>query len=164
MPQRTFFWHMINAPDGREFDIEKVSVKMLEEQGWVDHPYKAHSNPWGGDSTECDRVYNEFKAGKIKAMGSYELDRTPSEMDILHQKEKEALYEQLKLQEEQTAALRRQLKEAREKEADEESDAAKISAKSVGKTAAASARRKRASAKQEPPSYDDPDLDFEEVA
>ena len=172
MAHRSMFYHAESAPEGREFDLEKTSIEQLKDSGWVDHPYKINYDPWSTDGKrgdECNRVYNAFKNGEIEAIGDYELEHTPSELETMRMKEIAQLHAQLKVQEDINETLKRQLRESKEKDLDEHSDAAKILEKSVGEAAAQRADRKRAAAKRakpkpapEPELVDD-NLDLESV-
>ena len=125
MPQRTYRYHQEYAPHGRVFDLEKVSDQSLVDQGWVDNPAKFGLNVWGGPNEAMAEVKQQFEEGKVPAIGTPNITPRAEEMSAL-EREKDRAYDELRLREDENEALRRQLRESKEKLADHRSDAAKI--------------------------------------
>ena len=132
MPQNTRLWHKEYAGrEGRRFDLEKVSLDTLVEQGWVDNPGKLGMNVWGGPDSDMTDLKERFEREEIGAIEAVVAETRADEMSRLETENKRA-YERLRVQEDENEALKRQLREANEKLADHRSDAAKITDKHLG--------------------------------
>ena len=126
------YYHKEYAPRGRDFDMEKTSIQALIEQGWVDHPGKIGVNVWGpAAQDDINRMRDAFDAGELEA-----IDAGPTIVRAVNTAEKEMAeiereiaWEKLRTVEGENEALRRELRESKEKLADHRSDARKIEVK-----------------------------------
>ena len=137
LAKRAWRYHKEYAPKGQIFDLEKVDDKLLEEEGWVDNPAKIGVNVWGagkGLDDAVQHISHEFEEGRIKARDDNEAPVLPSVENERMAKERDALYERIRTQEDANENLKRELKESNEKLADHRSDLQKIKEKSVGET------------------------------
>ena len=133
MPQNTRLWHKEYAGrEGRRFDLETVSLDALVEQGWVDSPAKLGMNVWGGPDSDMNDIKGQFERKEVPAIGKAVVLPRPGEEAALHEAENKKLYERLRVQEDENTALKRELREAKEKLADHRSDAAKLADKHLG--------------------------------
>ena len=125
MAKRTILYHKEYQPDGREFDLHKHSLDSLVTEGWVDNPAKFGHNIWGGEDSDLTHIKAQFEAGELGPMDPVIAHAHSAEMDAL-QRENSQVYERLREKENEAEALRRELRESKEKLGDHRSDAAKI--------------------------------------
>lgn len=128
MERPVCLYHSDYARRGRDFDLAKVSLDALVEQGWVDHPGKIGENVWGpAAQDDVNRIEAAFKNGDLGPLGRLDghANQSQPEMEVA-EAERRNLYERLRTQEDEIEHLKRQLREGREKEADIGSDARKL--------------------------------------
>ena len=116
---------------GFRFDLTKNTPESLAESGWVDHPWKAGYNPAGGNALEMHRIWNMVKEGTLSRIGSA-IPQAVRDPDRVLANDNARLQDTLRLQEDEISKLRRELRESKERHADEVSDASKIIEKPVG--------------------------------
>ena len=129
MPRRnTYLYHKEYKPTGRIFDLNEVSLETLESEGWVDDPAKIGVNMWGGGVGVEAAVKARMEAverGDIDRMGG-DGPLTSNEEANRASAERDATYKRLRVQEDENEALKREIRELKEKRLDHESDASKI--------------------------------------
>jgi len=127
MSEMSFYYHPEYAPDGRTFDMEKVSLDMLKEQGWFDSPAKFGHNIWGpGGAASVQRTHAAQQRGELEAIGSpIPVDTTNPDYQMM-ERERDYLHESLRSKEDEIEHLRRQLHESKEREADIKEEARRI--------------------------------------
>ena len=128
MPERTFLYHREYAPEGRIFDLEKVSARDLAEQGWVDHPGKIRVNLWSdGKLEEVEQIADAFERGEIPPIGGTTtlISEEAAENKRLAEIERQRLYSDIRAQQDEIDQLREEIKRRKELHADLKSDSAK---------------------------------------
>ena len=99
MSGRTRLFHPIHAPEGQDFEVDGLSLKAYERQGWVDDPGKGGMNPWGEDlAAGVAGRHVEYLEGRIPGIvlgesnvngvhcviwGTIALDVTPNTCELL---------------------------------------------------------------------------------
>lgn len=145
---RHWMYHKDYAPKGKIFNFAEPgpSQQDLVKQGWVDNPAKIGIDLWAEleGMSEEDRarrapsirqIESDFDTGKLKAV-----EETPGVIPERLQddaqramRERDDAFKALRVQEEENEALKRELREARQKEADLHSDAEKVMEKPIPK-------------------------------
>ena len=128
MSENTYLWHKEYAPNGRIFDLERISLASLVEEGYVDNPGKLGINVWGGENKAMTELKTKFERGEVKAIGTVVMEARHDEIHNL-KRENQKTYERLRTTEDENAALKRELRESKEKLGDHRSDGAKLEEK-----------------------------------
>lgn len=153
----TILYHKEYAPDGREFDLEKVPESHLVDQGWVDTPAKFGHSIWGGGEAHENAIRQmgqEFEAmpeaeRKAAAIGATITPPGSQEEAERAVAERDAALASLKAKEDEAERLKRELAQAKQKLADHQSDAETQRAKGAGEAAAQASQRHNARANRD---------------
>jgi len=126
MSKRQIMYHKEYAPTGREHELERVSLNALVQEGWVDHPAKIGVNLWGeAAQDQVNRTRDAFENGEIGPLDEIVAHPQTSAEEAL-MRENTLLHQGNRERDQEIDALKRELRESKEKLADHRSDAAKI--------------------------------------
>ena len=69
MANGTRLYHLIDAPEGKEFDSTAVSLESLAKEGWVDDSAKIGINLWDDGAWDAVREqHGKYQRGEISGM------------------------------------------------------------------------------------------------
>ena len=78
----TYFYHPVEAPDGKLFDSTTNSFEELERKGWVDNPAKIEIDSWiASEESSTSENGENYLSGSIP--GSQELKLVTGQTTIL---------------------------------------------------------------------------------
>lgn len=151
--KNTMMYHKEYDPEGRVHDLDVVNIDELVRQGWVDNPAKLGINLWNDDpetTAAVKDIETEFVNKRLGPLDDVVVLTGVEEAQRLTA-ENEQLYKRIREVESEREALKRSLRESKEKLADHRSDAARESEKTPAEVAqiGAAAERRIAAAKAE---------------